>query len=100
MRAVVADNIEHVAALSKRGDAVVDGAAADNQVRPERGDVLDVLPGYPPVDLKKDLPVADQFPCLGEASFGARQELLAAPAGVDGKEEDQLELVQERFNRL
>ena len=36
----------------------------------------------------------------GEASFRARQELLPAPARVDGQEKNQLELVDKRFDHV
>ncbi len=83
-----------------RSDAVENSTSADHQVWVERGDVGDVGLGYPSVDAQHHFPPIDQFPGCLHATGRTGDKLLPAPAGVYGQQEDEVDVVDERLDRL
>merc|ERR1719487_734843 len=76
---------------------VEDRAARDEHVDARLGDLLDVADADAAVDLERDVVagLVDELARLARLVERGRDELLAAEAGVDGHEEDDVDLVHD-----
>jgi len=94
------DEIEHRGRVPGGGPAVEDRAARDDEIDPQGRDPTDVVARDPAVDAEEDPSTRrlDERAGSLQPTLGGRDEGLTAPAGIDGKDQDQLGIVEQRFD--